>query len=126
MRLLALAAAGGAIGSAARYLVNVGALRAWGPSFPWSTLIVNATGCLVMGLLAETITARLGGSAALRAFLMTGILGGFTTFSAFALDFAVLIERKSHLAAALYLGASVGLSLLGVVTGLALARALLH
>ena len=119
-----LAAAGGALGSAARYLVNVGALRAWGPAFPWSTLIVNAAGCLVMGVLAEAIAARAGANtAALRAFLMTGILGGFTTFSAFSLDFAALIERKSHLAAALYLGASVGLSLAGVFAGLALARA---
>ena len=126
MRLLLLAAVGGAIGSVARYVVNFGALRAWGPAFPWSTLIVNAVGCLAMGVLAEVIAARYAASPALRVFLMTGILGGFTTFSAFALDFAALIERKSHMAAALYLGASVGLSLLGVFVGLALARSWLH
>ena len=126
MRLLLLAAAGGAIGSAARYLVNVGALRAWGPAFPWATLIVNAVGCLVMGVLAELILARFDGAPALRAFLLTGILGGFTTFSAFSLDLAQLVERKAYLAAALYLGGSVGLSIAGVFVGLALARALLH
>ena len=126
MRLLLLAAAGGAIGSAARYLVNVGALRAWGPAFPWSTLIVNAVGCLLMGLLAEGITTRFDSAPALRTFLMTGILGGFTTFSAFSLDFATLLERKAQLSAGLYLGASVGLSLLGVFVGIALARAVLH
>jgi fluoride exporter len=126
VRLLLLAAAGGAIGSAARYLVHAGALRAWGPAFPWSTLIVNAVGCLAMGVLAEVISARFDHTPALRAFLMTGILGGFTTFSAFALDFAGLIERKAHLVAALYAGASVGLSLLGVFVGMALARALVH
>lgn len=125
MRMLLLAAAGGALGSAARYLVNVGAVRAWGTAFPWSTLIVNAVGCLAMGVLAEVVAVRLGGSAALRAFLMTGILGGFTTFSAFALDFAVLVEREAPSVAALYLAASVGLSLLGVFGGLALARSLL-
>jgi len=122
MRLMLLAAAGGAIGSAARYLVNVGAARAWGTEFPWSTLIVNGSGCLVMGLLAETIANRLGGAPEMRTFLMTGILGGFTTFSAFSLDFASLLERKAHLAAGLYLGMSVTLSLLGVFVGIALAR----
>ena len=122
MRLLLLAACGGAIGSAARYLVNVGALRAWGAAFPWSTLIVNAVGCLAMGFLAELIAARFANAPALRVFLLTGILGGFTTFSAFALDFASLVERKSQMSAAVYLGASVGLSLLGVYMGLALAR----
>lgn len=126
MRLLLLAAAGGAIGSAARHLVNVSAMRAWGPAFPWSTLIVNAAGCLLMGLLAEGITTRFDNAPALRTFLMTGILGGFTTFSAFSLDFATLFERKAHLSAALYLGASVGLSLLGVFAGVAIARSLFH
>ena len=126
MRLFLLAAAGGAIGSAARFLINAGALRAWGPAFPWATLIVNAAGCLIMGLLAELLIAHYSGAPWLRTFLMTGILGGFTTFSAFALDFASLIERKAHLAAAFYLGASVGLSLLGVFVGLALARSWLQ
>jgi fluoride exporter len=126
MRLLLLAAAGGALGSAARYLVNVEAFRVWGQAFPWSTLIVNGMGCLIMGVAAEVIAVCFGGSPALRTFLMTGILGGFTTFSAFALDFAALIERKSHLAAACYLGASVGLSLIGVYVGLAIARAWLN
>ena len=79
-----------------------------------------------MGLLAEGITTRFESAPALRTFLMTGILGGFTTFSAFSLDFALLMERKAHLSAALYLGASVGLSLLGVFVGIALARAVFH
>ena len=122
VRLLLLATIGGALGSGARHLVNVAATRAWGTTFPWSTLIVNGVGCLITGVLAELIATRAGGSPALRAFLMTGILGGFTTFSAFSLDFVGLIERKAQLAAALYLGASVGVSLFGVFVGLALAR----
>lgn len=121
-----MAAAGGAIGSAGRYLVNVAALRAWGPAFPWSTLIVNAAGCLVMGIVAELIAERFGNSAELRTFVMTGILGGFTTFSAFSIDFASLVERKETALAFVYLGASVGLALVGVFAGVALARALLH
>jgi CrcB protein len=126
MRFLMLAALGGAIGSAARHLVNVATVRAFGPWFPWGTLIVNVVGCFVMGVLVELIILRYEGSSALRALLATGILGGFTTFSAFSLDFLVLWERKAHLAAMLYLAASVGLSLLGVFVGLWLARQILQ
>ena len=120
------ATVGGAIGSAARYLVNVGALRLLGPAFPWSTLFVNIVGCAAMGVIAEVLIVRYGSSPPLRAFLMTGILGGFTTFSAFALDFAALVEREANVAAALYIVGSVGLSLAGVFTGLAIARYWLH
>jgi CrcB protein len=125
MRMLLLVALGGALGSVGRYLVGVGSVKAWGAAFPWGTLIVNAAGCFAMGLVIEVISARYHGSAELRAFLAAGVLGGFTTFSAFALDFAVLLERKAHWAAAGYLVASVGLSIAGVFAGLALARALL-
>lgn len=89
-------------------------------------MIVNAVGCLLMGLLAEGIATRFESAPALRTFLNTGILGGFTTFSAFSLDFATLLERKAHLSAGLYLGASVGLSLLGVFVGIPFARSFFH
>lgn len=125
MQLLLLATLGGAIGSGARYLVNAGAARAFGPAFPWSTLIVNVVGCFTMGVLFQLIMTRYGGSAQLRNFFATGILGGFTTFSAFSLDFAMLIERQQTTAAVVYLVASVGLSLIGVFAGLGLARAVL-
>ena len=121
-----LATIGGAIGSAARFLVNVGALRLLGPSFPWSTLFVNIIGCTAMGIIAEVLLVRYGSSPALRAFLMTGILGGFTTFSAFALDFAALLERGHTVSAALYIAGSVGLSIAGVFLGLTFARYWLH
>lgn len=125
MRLLLLAAAGGAIGSAARHLVNVASARTLGGHFPWSTLIVNVVGCLLMGLVTELVMRRLGGSPEARVFLATGLLGGFTTFSAFALDYAALIKDGDMAAAMLYVLASVVVSILAVYAGLALGKALL-
>ena len=118
------AALGGAIGSAARYGVNVWSGRALGSGFPWHTLIVNILGCLAMGILVEILALRLNASNDVRAFLTTGILGGFTTFSAFSLDFALLVERKSYGLAGAYAAGSVVLSLSAVFAGLYLVRAL--
>lgn len=118
-----LVALGGALGSLARYGVNVGTTRAFGPLFPWGTLTVNVVGGFVMGLLAALIALR-GGSNELRVFLLTGVLGGFTTFSAFSLDTMTLWERGEAATAALYVAASVALSIGALVAGLALGRAL--
>jgi CrcB protein len=118
-------ALGGAIGSAARYLVNVGAGRAFGTAFPWHTAIVNVVGCFAMGVLIELMARKLNVGQDARAFLTTGILGGFTTFSAFSLDFALLVERKAYGLAGLYAAGSVVLSLAAVFAGLSLVRALL-
>jgi fluoride exporter len=117
-------AAGGAIGAAARYGVNVWSGRLFGDAFPWHTVIVNVTGCFVMGLLVEAMALKLNVGNDMRAFLTTGILGGFTTFSAFSLDFALLVERKTLAAAGAYAAGSVLLSLAAVFAGLALVRAL--
>jgi CrcB protein len=122
MRLLLLASAGGAIGAGARYLVHVGVARVLGTSFPWATLTVNVLGCLLMGIVVELVVLRLDGSPELRTFLAAGILGGFTTFSAFALDVEALVSRHQHAAAAIYVAASVGLSILALYVGLMLAR----
>lgn len=126
MKMVLMAAMGGAIGAAGRYLVGVGAVRLLGTGFPWSTLIVNVAGCLIMGLLIEAIALRYSISNEMRTFLATGILGGFTTFSAFSLDFAVLMERKAQGLAMIYLGASVGFSVLALFAGLAIARMLIQ
>ncbi len=123
MKLLLLAMTGGAIGSGARYLVNVAYARTIGTAFPWSTLTVNVIGCLLMGLVTELVMRRLGGSAEARTFLATGILGGFTTFSAFALDFASLMKGQETLAALAYVIASVVASILAVYAGLTLGKA---
>lgn len=116
-------ALGGALGSAARYGVNVWSGRAFGTEFPWHTLAVNIIGCFTMGLLVGAMALRLNVSNDVRAFLTTGILGGFTTFSAFSLDFALLVERKAYGLAGAYAAGSVAASLFAVFAGLYLARA---
>jgi CrcB protein len=122
LRLLVLTALGGAIGAMLRHIVNLAGLRWLGPSFPWWTLFVNVSGSLAMGVLAALLMARTGPSEGLRAFLATGILGGYTTFSAFSLDVANLVERRSAGSAIFYCGGSVGLSLAAVFIGLWLGR----
>ncbi len=117
-------ALGGAIGSAARYGVNVWAGRMLGSEFPWHTFIVNVVGCFAMGVLVELMALKLNVGNETRAFLTTGILGGFTTFSAYSLDFAVLVERKSYGAALAYGTGSVALSFIAVFAGLSLVRTL--
>lgn len=118
-------ALGGAIGSVARYAVNVGVGKSLGSAFPWHTVIVNVVGCFAMGVLIELMARKLNVGQEARAFLTTGILGGFTTFSAFSLDFALLVERKTYGLAGLYAAGSVILSLAAVFAGLSLVRALL-
>ncbi|HOZ32599.1 MAG TPA: fluoride efflux transporter CrcB, partial [Tabrizicola sp.] len=108
-------ALGGAIGAALRYLTNVSALRLFGTGFPVATLVVNVVGSFAMGVLV-TVLARKGGNH-LAPFLMTGILGGFTTFSAFSLDALTLWERGQTLTAFTYVAASVLLSLAAIAAG---------
>jgi fluoride exporter len=105
---------GGGIGAALRHGVNLASLRLLGPGFPWGTLTVNVVGSLVMGLLAAWFAFRGESTEPWRLFLATGILGGFTTFSAFSLDVALLLERQ-QLALA---GGYVTVSMLGSVGAL--------
>ena len=125
MRLLLYAAAGGALGTVARHLVNIGMGRWLGAGFPWWTFVVNVTGCLLMGVLVEALALRFHGSTEVRTLLATGVLGGYTTFSAFSMDFAFLMQRHEHVQAALYLFGSVALSILALYVGLWLTRWLL-
>jgi fluoride exporter len=122
MRLLLLAALGGAVGTGARHLVNVGFGRWLGAGFPWSTLFVNVAGGFLMGVLIEALALKFAGSLELRTLLATGVLGGFTTFSAFSMDFVVLLERQELFLAAVYVAASVVMSILALYAGLALTR----
>jgi CrcB protein len=122
MRLLLLAALGGAAGSAARHLVNVGFGRWLGAGFPWSTLFVNVVGAFLMGALIEALALKFSGSLELRTLLATGVLGGFTTFSAFSMDFVVLMQRQELVLAAVYVAASVALSILALYAGLSSTR----
>jgi fluoride exporter len=117
---------GGGIGAVLRHGVNIGAARALGPNYPWGTLTVNVVGSFLIGALAAFFAFKAGAAWTqhTRLFLTTGILGGFTTFSAFSLDFAVLYERGDLLQAAGYVVGSVGLSLIAIFLGLMLVRVL--
>jgi CrcB protein len=117
---------GAGIGGALRHGVNVEAARMFGYGFPFGTLIVNVLGSFLIGLLAGYFAFRPGVPQAVRLFLTTGILGGFTTFSAFSLDAALLIERNAHALAAAYVLGSVTASLVALFLGLALFRSGAH
>ncbi|TGV61774.1 fluoride efflux transporter CrcB [bacterium M00.F.Ca.ET.141.01.1.1] len=120
---LLLVAVGGGIGAGIRHLTSMGALRLVGPNYPWGTMAINIIGSFAMGLFIA-ILARRGGSNELRLFVATGILGGFTTFSAFSLDFAALWERGATLPAFGYALASVIGAIIALFLGLWLARSL--
>jgi CrcB protein len=114
--------AGGGIGAALRHGVNLAFARLLGLSFPFATLFENVTGSLAMGLLAGYFAFRAGLPQHWRLFLTTGILGGYTTFSAFSLDAVLLYERGAITLAAGYILLSVALSIGGLFVGLALIR----
>jgi fluoride exporter len=113
---------GGGIGAALRHGINILAARMLGTGFPHGTLIINVTGSLVMGLVAAYFAFKGDASQHWRLFLTTGILGGYTTFSAFSLDAALLYERGEIGSAALYVLGSVVLSIAGLFAGLYLVR----
>jgi CrcB protein len=113
---------GGGIGSMLRHGVNVICARLFGIGFPFGTFAVNVSGSIVMGLLAGYFAFKGEATQIWRLFLMTGILGGYTTFSAFSLDSVLLFERGQCGLAALYVVASVVLSIGGLFAGLALMR----
>lgn len=118
-------ALGGAIGALLRWLVMGWAGRSLGHGFPWGTACVNVAGSLVMGLAAAALLERLpGGFGRFGPFVLSGVLGGFTTFSAFSLDALYLMERGRAGAAAVYVGGSVALSIAALAAGLALGRAM--
>jgi len=113
---------GGGIGAALRHGVNLLSARWLGTAFPYATLFENVTGSLLMGLIAGYFAFKGDAPQHLRLFLTTGILGGYTTFSAFSLDVALLTERHEFGMAAFYVLASVAFSIGGLFAGLALVR----
>jgi fluoride exporter len=122
MRAYVLVFVGGGIGAALRHGVNVAFARWFGTSFPFHTLFENISGSLVMGLLASYFVITGGSASWLRLFLTTGILGGYTTFSAFSLDTVFLIERHQYGLATIYVTASVLASIAGLALGAGLIR----
>lgn len=113
---------GGGLGASLRHAINVGCARACGLNFPYGTFVINITGSLVMGLIAGYLAFKGEASQPWRLFIMTGILGGYTTFSAFSLDAVTLYERGEMGLALFYAVGSVVLSIAGLVGGLALVR----
>ena len=122
-------ALGGGVGAWLRWLTGIAWIRALGPAgainFPWATLTVNVVGSVAMGLLAGWLARQgsIGGGEGWRLLLGVGVLGGFTTFSAFSLEFVALIERGALTQAALYVAASLVLGFAGLFAGLSLMRA---
>lgn len=121
---IAAIAAGGAIGALMRHGVNIAAVKALGHGFPYGTLTVNIVGSFIMGAIIIVFASLWQPSEAMRLFMITGLLGAFTTFSTFSLDTVTLLERGAYLAAATYLSASVILSIAALFAGMAIAKGL--
>lgn len=119
---IAAIAAGGALGAVLRHSVNVAAVKVFGFGFPYGTLTVNVVGSFMMGALIVTFANFFTPSETLRVFLITGLLGAFTTFSTFSLDFVIIWERQEYMTSAIYLTASVILSIGALFAGMALIR----
>lgn len=118
---LLLVMSGGAVGAGARYLTGRAAFAAFGPGWPWGTLIANVAGGLLMGFLAGVLARTVAGEA-WRLLLGVGVLGGFTTFSSFSLETVTMAQRGEWAGAAAYVAVSVAGSLLALVAGLSLVR----
>lgn len=122
MKMLLAVAIGGALGAMTRYKLVGLVTHLAGHGFPWGTLFVNVLGSFMMGLLVELGALKFNLSQEARAFLVVGLLGGFTTFSSFSLDVATLWHRGATMATGVYVAGSVGLSILALFFGLVAAR----
>ncbi len=123
--MLMVVAAGGAVGAALRYMAMVGVGTLMGAGFPFGTLAVNVVGSLVLGALVEIMALVWSVGMELRAFIVVGVLGGFTTFSGFSLDVVFLAERGQFVAVGLYMAASVVVSVAAFLAGMMALRAIL-
>lgn len=115
---------GGGLGASLRHTVNMICARAFGTHFPFGTFVINISGSIVMGLIAGYLAFKGEAAQPWRLFIMTGVLGGYTTFSAFSLDAALLYERGEIGLAVTYVVGSVVLAIAGLFAGLALVRSL--
>jgi len=122
MNSIALVALGGALGASGRHLLGHWTLRAFGPGYPYGTFAANVLGAFLMGVLVGWLAFKVSGGENMRLFLGVGLLGGFTTFSAFSLDAMRMLETKNYAQFAGYVGGSVVLSIGALIIGLMIAR----
>ncbi|WP_020401272.1 fluoride efflux transporter CrcB [Kordiimonas gwangyangensis] len=125
MQMLLAVAMGGALGAVSRHYVAGQILRMTGPGFPYGTMVVNILGSLLMGLMITAFAVKFEASQELRGFLTVGLLGGFTTFSTYSLETAMLIERGDWTSAALYAFGSMAVGLVALFAGIWLGRVLI-
>lgn len=125
MNMIIAVAAGGAMGAVGRYFVSGRLMHVLGAEFPFGTLAINVIGGLLMGVLVEASALKFNIGGELRAFLVVGLLGGFTTFSSFSLEVVLLLERHQTLAAGAYVLASVVLSVGALFAGMSVMRSVL-
>ena len=127
IHIILAVAAGGALGAVGRFLLTFGAGHFLGYGFPFGTTMVNVIGSFVLGIIIEASTSALAWSlsAEVRAFLVVGVLGAFTTFSTFSLDAVTLWTRGDYVLAGLYTAGSVLFAILGFLTGMFLTKAML-
>ena len=126
MKTVMAIALGGALGAVARHFISHWSVVALGNGFPWGTLTVNVVGCFALGVVVEVMALVWSPATDWRAFLTVGVLGAFTTFSAFALDISILHERGEMLQAILYVTVSVAGSIAAIFAGMSLTRAVLQ
>ena len=126
MKTVMAIALGGALGAVARHFISHWSVVALGNGFPWGTLTVNVVGCFALGVVVEVMALVWSPAAEWRAFLTVGVLGAFTTFSAFALDISILHERGEMLQAILYVTVSVAGSIAAIFAGMSLTRSVLQ
>ena len=119
MRVLWYVAAGGAVGSVLRYVIGVAVQSRTGAEFPWGTLAVNLSGCLLLGFLIHYSLATPAVTPEVRALLTTGLCGGYTTFSTFSYETVALVQDGDWRRAALYVGLSLAGSIFGIIIGIA-------
>jgi CrcB protein len=120
--MILFVAAGGALGSVARHMVVNSVGQSMGTQFPFGVLTVNILGSFILGVLVETMALKWQVSQEVRAFMVVGVMGGFTTFSSFSLDTILQLERGNLAGAGVYVLSSVTFSVLGLFAGLRLAR----
>ena len=126
MKMVMAIAAGGAIGAVTRHYLSHQVVLWAGHGFPWGTLAVNVIGSFLMGVLIELLALAWSPSQEMQAFLSVGLLGALTTFSAFSMDVVLLQERGATVLAALYVGASVALSVGALFAGLSVTKSALQ